>query len=279
MKKYVLKVITKLYGLQLSILILLSEEKAARSAFNIFCKVHKGRVLPHQKEFLEAAKLEKETVEDHAVQLYRWAGTGATVLLIHGWESNTWRWRKLIAELQKNNYNIIAFDAPGHGYSSGKYLHVPLYASVTEFIVNKYKPTSIVGHSVGGMTSLYHEYTYKNTHIERIVTLGAPSEFSEILLNFQNLLGFNHRVTKALSNYIKNRFGFSPEAFSTANFVKENLKKGILFHDRFDNITPYHASENVHKHWKDSRFITTEGLGHSMHQEEVNNKIIDFLKS
>jgi len=279
MKKYILKVITQLYGLQLSILVLLSEEKAGRLAFNIFCKVRKGRVLPHQKEFLDAAKLEKETVEEYAVQLYQWAGTGPTVLLIHGWESNTWRWRKLIAALQKNNYNIIAFDAPGHGYSSGKYLHVPLYAKVTEFIVNRYKSTSIIGHSVGGMTTLYHEYKYTNAHIKSIVTLGAPSEFSEILLHFQKLLGFNARVTKALSNYIKDRFKFSPEEFSTANFVKKNLKKGILFHDRFDKITPYHASENVHKHWKRSQFITTEGLGHSMHQEEVNNKIIEFLKS
>ncbi|MFT6934887.1 MAG: hypothetical protein ACJAUQ_001278, partial [Maribacter sp.] len=31
--------------------------------------------------------------------------------------------------------------------------------------------------------------------------------------------------------------------------------------------------------WKGSRLISTEGLGHSMHQDEVNEQIITFLAS
>ncbi|HAF77707.1 MAG TPA: alpha/beta hydrolase, partial [Maribacter sp.] len=58
---------------------------------------------------------------------------------------------------------------------------------------------------------------------------------------------------------------------------ENNTKKGLLFHDRFDKIAPYHASVDVHKHWKGSEFISTEGFGHSMHQDEVNDKIISFL--
>ena len=61
--------------------------------------------------------------------------------------------------------------------------------------------------------------------------------------------------------------------------MQTNTKKGLLFHDRFDSITPYHASEQVHAAWKDSALITTEDLGHSMHQNEVNDQIIAFLTS
>ena len=84
---------------------------------------------------------------------------------------------------------------------------------------------------------------------------------------------------KVLDNYIEKRFGFKIHDFSTSKFAETNTKKGLLFHDRFDAITPYHASVQVNKKWNGSQLVTTEGLGHSMHQEDVNNQIISFLES
>jgi len=95
---------------------------------------------------------------------------------------------------------------------------------------------------------------------------------------YQNILKFNARVLKSLESYIKKRFGFYIQEFSTAAFVQTNTKKGLLLHDRLDEIAPFSDSENVHKNWKNSTLITTEGLGHSMHQEHVNNQILRFLK-
>jgi pimeloyl-ACP methyl ester carboxylesterase len=271
------KNIPKIIGFYLNVLVWFRPKTVAQKAFSIFSKVRKGRVLPHQKEFLDNAKLEEVEIENHIIQTYTWKGTRETVLLVHGWESNSWRWHKLIEKLKQANYNIIAFDGPGHGYSSGTNLHVPLYAEALEKMLLKYSPTIVIGHSVGGMTVLYNEFKNPNSKTEKIITIGLPSEFDEILTHYQNLLSLNSKVMSVLKKYVKERFSFTPKEFSSARFVVNNTKKGLLFHDKLDTITPYHASVSVNEHWKGSQLISTEGFGHSMHQDELNNQIIDFL--
>jgi pimeloyl-ACP methyl ester carboxylesterase len=277
MKKLSVSLIAKCYGLLFNLYVLISPEKTAHWAFHVFAKVRSGRVRPDQEAYLEAAKKEVVTAEGHNIQVYEWKGNRATVLLVHGWESNSWRWHKLIEKLEAAGFHILAFDAPAHGHSSGTHLYVPLYAAALQVMIKRYQPVHLVGHSVGGMTLLYNEYKNPCERIEKMITIGSPSEFHEIMAHYQELLGFNDNVLDALDHYIKKRFGISIQEFSSAQFVKNNTKKGLLFHDRYDSITPYHASVDVQRHWQGSTLVTTEGFGHSMHQDVVNEKIIVFL--
>jgi pimeloyl-ACP methyl ester carboxylesterase len=279
MAKLLTQSIPKLYGQLLNLYTVFNPNDAAKKAFKIFCKVRKGRVLTNQEAYLNSAKHKVHDIAEHSVQTYKWEGTRETVLLVHGWESNAWRWHRLIQKLTDANYEIIAFDAPGHGNSSGSYLHVPLYAEVLQFMIDKYNPKFLIGHSVGGMTILYNENLRPSPIVKKIVTIGSPSEFHEIIAHFQTLLGFNGKVLRALDTYIHKKFGFTIREFSTSRFARTNRKKGLLFHDKFDKITPYHASEQVSSQWENSILKTTEGLGHSMHQDEVNDQIVAFLES
>lgn len=279
MKKIFNKLIPRLYGAYFNLLSLFSKKKAAKKAFNVFCTVRKGRVLPKQFDYLEKAKYSVEDTQGHQLQTYHWPGNKETVLLVHGWESNSFRWRNLIVKLREADYNVFAFDAPAHGHSSGKILYVPLYADCLQDMIKTFSPTHIIGHSVGGMTILYNQSKHSHLELEKIVTIGSPSEFHEILTHYQNLLNFNNRVLKAFEDYILERFGFHVRDFSSSKFVKNNTKKGLLLHDELDTLAPFHASEKVHACWNGSQFIRTRGLGHSMHQEHLNDQIVDFLKS
>ncbi|MGB7395918.1 MAG: alpha/beta hydrolase [Pricia sp.] len=279
MRSALTKLLPKAYGIYFNFLSLFSKRKAAEKAFRLFATVRKGRVSPHQREYLDAAKKEVLQIADHNVQTYTWPGNGDTVLLVHGWESNTFRWRNLIAKLKERDYNIVAFDAPAHGHSSGQRLHVPLYATCLQHIIDTYSPSHLIGHSIGGMTLLYNHHLHPDPNIEKIVTIGSPSEFEEILGHFQQLLDFNQRVLNALQGYVFERFGFKSHEFSSSRFVADNSVKGLLLHDKKDRLAPFHASERVHAHWEGSEFVRTEGLGHSMHQDHINEKIIAFLDS
>ncbi len=279
MKKLLTKLVPKFYGIYLNSYAFILPKKAAEKAFSIFSKVRKGKVLSHQETYMNAAKDRILHIADHKIQTYCWPGEKETVVLIHGWESNAWRWHKLIEKLQAADFNIIAFDAPAHGYSSGTHLQVHLYAQVLQVVLETYAPKHLVGHSMGGMTALYNEYLHPSSFVIKIVTVGSPSEYHEIMTHFKKLLNLNNRMANALRAYIFKRFGFSDKDISSSKFVQTNSKEGLLFHDRFDNITPYRASEQVHAAWKGSRLITTEGLGHSLHQDEVNEQIVAFLTS
>ncbi|MCL6265016.1 alpha/beta fold hydrolase [Flagellimonas myxillae] len=279
MKKLIAQMVPLAYGQFFNLSSLLAPKRTAHMAFNVFCTIRKGKVLPQQKQYLDQAKLAMESVAGHQIQSYLWPGSRETVLLVHGWESNTFRWRNLIQKLKEAQYNIIAFDAPSHGYSSGKLLYAPLYEQVLHFMVKKHDPKYLVGHSMGGLTLLYNEYQNPNPGVEKMVVIGAPSEFYEIMDQYQNVVKFSDRFMGILDSYIHDRFGFHIREFSTSKFAKTNTKKGLLFHDKFDMVAPYHASEQVHASWKGSKLVTTEGLGHSMHQEEINNTIIKFLEA
>jgi pimeloyl-ACP methyl ester carboxylesterase len=279
MKKQINKIRPLAYGQYFNAYSLIAPKKVADNAFHVFCTVRKGRITAEQAAYLDDFKLTVEDIAEHKIQSYHWPGNKETVLLVHGWESNTFRWRNLIKKLREADFNIIAFDAPSHGYSSGKHLYVPLYEEAVNHMVEKYSPKHLIGHSVGGMTILYNQYKNPSSHVEKMVTIGSPSEFHEIIAHFQNILKFNNRVMKHLDAYVHNRFGFKIDEFSTSKFAQSISKKGLLFHDKFDKIAPYHASEAVNKNWKGSKLISTEGLGHSMHQDNINDQIVSFLEA
>jgi pimeloyl-ACP methyl ester carboxylesterase len=279
MKKLLTKYLPPLYGSYFNTLALFSEKKAAEMAFQLFCTPRKGRVLPQQEDFLNEAKDGIVEAEGIRFQAYRWQGKRDTVLLIHGWESNSFRWRNLISLMRHEDFDVIALDAPAHGNSSSKIFNVPLHIGGVQKIVERYAPKYVVAHSIGGMSALYHQHQFPGSSVKKIVTLGSPSEFSIIVKGYKEFLGLNKKVMTALDLHFFNLFGFHMNDFSTARFSEKIKIKGLLIHDELDRITPIDGSEKVHSSWKNSTLIKTKGLGHSLHQNEVSEKIIDFLKS
>lgn len=271
------RILPKLIGTTYNATALFHPRLAANWAFHTFCRIRNGSVRPGQVDFLKSARSVKRKVENLDIQEYQWYGPGDTVILVHGWESNAARWRQLISMLAEADFNVIAFDAPGHGRSSGKFLNVVLYGECLEALLQIHKPVHLVGHSVGGMTILYNEFKRPNPNVKQIVTTGAPSEFYEIMEEYQDILGLSARMMRAFDRLVIEKFGYTIREFSTTTFAASNKKKGLLIHDKQDRVAPYHGSVNVHKAWKGSRLMSTEGYGHSLHQEDVNRAILDFL--
>lgn len=279
MNKILYKTLALSYGVYFNSIARFSEEVAAKKAFQLFSTPRKGRVLPYQEEFLKNALDKMIPINGAGVQTYHWPGPKETVLLLHGWESNVFRWRNLIEKLKDGAFNIIAFDAPGHGYSEGNILNLANYSQSAQQLIEIYNPQYIIGHSMGGLTMLYDQYKNPNSSIKKIVALGAPAELSELLTHYQKLLRFDHRVLKGLEDYFYQQYTCRVEDISTPTFAEKISKPGLIVHDELDPITPVSASVRLHEKWKNSQFIRTTGLGHSLHQEAVNHKILDFLKA
>ncbi|GGG55210.1 alpha/beta hydrolase [Croceivirga lutea] len=279
MRKIIEKVAPLYYGQLLNGMALFNKPKAAEKAFDIFCTIRKGRVKPEQADFLDAAKHTVEEIGEQHIQTYKWTGGKETVLLLHGWESNTYRWRNLIKMLQEKDFTILAFDAPAHGYSTGEMLHVPLYAESLRHILNKFTPDYVVAHSMGGMTILFDHYLHPDAPVQKIVTVGSPCDFESFMHHYQKILKFNATVWEAMDERLKSVFGFHMHEFKSSLFAKNNKVPGLLFHDKEDKQVLYTESVKVHESWKSSRLVLTEGLGHSMHQVHVNEEIIEFLES
>lgn len=271
------KYIPKIIGAFINFIGFFSSKYAAHLSVTLFSSPKKGKTKSNEADYLKEAIQEDVLCNNLLIKTYRWSGNKETVLLAHGWESNSYRWKDLISILTKLDYNIIALDAPAHGDSHGKRFDAILYSECIHVVAKKFSVSTIIGHSVGGMATVYSQYNYQMQSIKKLVLLGAPSNFEGVFQRYIDMMGYNKKVSKAMDNYILKKFNHSPEYFSMANFSKNFTAKGLLIHDEKDKIIPFQDGLDYKVSYSNSEFISTTGFGHGLKSEIIYNHIISFL--
>ncbi|WP_299397303.1 alpha/beta hydrolase [uncultured Gelidibacter sp.] len=271
------EILIKFIGTYYNALSYVSKPYAADQALYLFMKPRAGRLTEEQSDFLHTAYQEELNYEDYRIMTYRWLGSGQTILLTHGWESNSARWKQLILNLKKKGYNVIAVDAPGHGKSGSKVFNAILYAEFINVVAKRFSPDIIIGHSVGGMAAALFQHKYQFGNLKKIILLGAPSEFQDVMKRYTDMLGYNSRIISQLQQTIQERFGSPAETFSTAKFLETIESEGLIIHDEDDRIIPYNDALRLKNSFKNSQLITTKGLGHSLNDDTVADYIYTFI--
>jgi len=269
--------IVKSIGGALNATSLISSKFASKRAINLFASPRKGRYNEEQKQIIDSAFFEETHYKNMEIATYRWVGKGKTVLLAHGWESNTSRWNYILKDLIAQDYNIIALDAPAHGRSDGKQFNAILYSEFIAAIAKKFQPDVLMGHSVGGMASVFSLHGNKLPSIKKLVLLGAPAHFIGVFDRYKSMMGYNKRISKGLDSIILDRFNQPVSYFSTADFSESIEAKGLVIHDKKDRIIPYEDGQLIASRYKNSEFITTSGFGHGLKDVSLTPKIIDFI--
>lgn len=281
-KNYVMKeklkaYIPKLMGFSLNTSGRLFPNWAAEKAVKIFSTPRKGRIREKDLPFLEGSIQLKLKYQDIDIQTYMWEGEGPTVLFVHGWESNSARWRNFIKKFRRKKCRVIAVDAPAHGQSGSEVFNAILYAHCLEVVCKHYQPDMIVGHSVGGVSSIFLLSQIATVSVKKLVVMAAPSELPQIFGSFYRILGLKRHVAKGLEDKFEDKYKFKVADFSLQSFVKTLTIPGLVIHDEDDVVAPYIDGVNITKNWKGARLFTTKGLGHSLNSEAVTNEVCHFL--
>ena len=279
MQKIQFFIITKSIGVYLNLLSFTNLEKAKMKAYELFSHPRKGRLKKEQlPKTLQSAALETFQYDNENFQSYIWKGNEEIILLVHGWESNASRWKKLLHYLKPLGKTIIAIDAPAHGLSEGKEFNAPKYAECINVLVQKYQPKIVNGHSVGGAAISFYLNKYKNPAIEKVILLGAPSDFKILSDNFVKLLSLNEKIKAELENYYFQKFNIHLDDFAGHKFAKNFSQKAFISHDTEDDVVLIDEGRKYASAWKDATYVETNGLGHSMHDAGLYKKIAAFIK-
>ena len=279
MKKIKYFLLTKSIGFGLNVVSYFQPKKATTIAYRLFSEPRKGKLLKENlPKILQNVPSENFDAEEHFLETYIWKGNDNIILLVHGWESNTSRWEKLLPYLQQTGSTIVAIDAPGHGLSGGKEFNVIKYAAYIDVAVQKFKPTVLIGHSIGGAACIYYHTHFENESVKKMVVLGAPSDLKVLISNYVNLLSLNNRMNGFLKTHFSAKFKMEINSFSIAAFAKEIQIPGLIVHDIYDDIVVFDEGQKIANSWKNATFLQTKGLGHSLHEENVYEKIVAFLK-
>ena len=270
-------ILHKTIGFLINSLSLITPKFAGKLALIIFSTPFKGKIREADFDFLATSYKEELNQGEFPVMTYRWVGKNKTILLAHGWESNSARWKLLIDRLKKQDYNIIAVDAPAHGRSGSKQFNAILYSEFINVVVSKFNPDIIIGHSVGGMAAIFYQHKYQNLNLEKLILLGAPSNFSGVFDRYVKMMSYNNIINKQIGKLVLDKYGHLPEYFSAAEFTKSINTSGLLVHDEHDKIIPYQDAKHYEQNYKNAQLVTTQDLGHSLNNETVFEQINAFI--
>lgn len=271
------KYLPKLIGSGINGIGLVDSDRAVTIALDIFRSPRRGKVESYQKKFLKKFTKKQLSFDGMDVATYDNNKTGKKILFCHGWESNSYRWRKLYKRLADTDHNVIFLDAPAHGASGSTKFDGKIYAGFINAALEHYKPEIIIGHSVGAYSAIYALYEYDTPSIRKAVILASPDKLTDISERYFNMIGLSNRLRRKYIDKVETMFGQPAEYFSAADFAKGVKLPAMIIHDKEDTVNLYYEAEEINKSWSHSKLISTEGLGHSLQDESVYQLILDYI--
>ena len=272
--------IPRLFGTYYNVLALVDKKGSGLSLLHLLSKPRAGKILSYQQKFLNSStKHLLHTDSGINVQTYHWEGSGTKILLCHGWESNSWRWRKLINHLKSKNFYFIAMDGPAHGASGSDEANGIIYADMIDKVVSTYNPTVLIGHSFGGFGALYYLGHYPTSSIENLIVLASPDRWLDISDQFYKVLGVTKRVKAGVDQAFNRKYDNPQSYYGGANFAKGVKVPGLLIHDVGDVTNKIEEGRRIAENWQQCKMIETSGLGHSLQSPVVYDAIGDYVSA
>lgn len=269
------------YRLYLNMLALFSKRKAAQAAFKLFSTPFIAKIKKTPPVFKQAEKLQ---IASGAYQLvgYRWNHPQPKrILLIHGFSSTIKKFDHFVMPLVKKGYEVLAFDAPAHGESSGTRVNALDFKEALAAVCRKFGPIhGFIAHSFGGLAVSLLLEEISSAEPPKLVLIAPATETTTALNSFCKFLQLQPEVQEAIRQLIYDKRQRWPEWYSIRRALHHIHADVLWIHDMDDDVTPWSDAERVqedaHAH---VQFLLTKGLGHRRiyRDNQVKKAVSEFL--
>ncbi|HEX6181204.1 MAG TPA: alpha/beta fold hydrolase [Chitinophagaceae bacterium] len=266
---------------KLNILALVSKDKAAAKAFDLFCTPFRKARKKKPPVFDKGEKLHFK-LDGIDIRGHRWNHPQERkVLIVHGFESTSYNFDRYVMPLVRKGYEVLAFDAPAHGISGGKRITLPLYVTMLQKIYELYGPIqSYMAHSFGGLVLAHFLETIPHDAETRVAFLAPATETVTAIDSFFHFLHLNDNIRKEFDEIIFRKGNLRAEHYSIKRAAKNIRAKILWIHDEEDEMTPLRDALKVKDENHDHiEFVITKGYGHRRlyRENKVVKQVIDFL--
>lgn len=210
------------------------------------------------------------------VQGFAFGASGPAVVLVHGWGGAAAQLGAFVGPLCAAGFRVLAFDAPAHGASSGRYATIKLFARCIEELARAHGvPRGIVAHSLGCAAATMA--VASGLRVERAVYF-APLADPHAL--FQQLADRSGLPLSAFVRVVENRYGVAWRELALLERARDLEQPLLIFHDRSDRAVPLRESEALAAAWPGAELRRTEGLGHRqlLRDGALVEATVDFLR-
>lgn len=225
----------------------------------------------------------------------RW-GQGPLVVLVHGWNGRGTQLGAFVAPLVQAGYQVIAFDAPGHGGSAGTTSSLVRFAEAFEAVVDATKPffqplAGVIAHSMGGAAVTFalsraRERDAVGVGVEpgarspRLAFIAPPVDVRDFVTTVSGELGLSDRTRGALESALERRVGKRIEDLHALRLAKTMTAPLFIVHDEQDRAVPIECGEQLAEAWPGALLKKTRGLGHNriLRDPATVQSVVDYVK-
>lgn len=273
-----MKFILKTIGLYLKLINSLSSKIGGKHAFYIFCSPFSAKITPKQQSFLDTAEQIDINVDSEKIKLYKWGNGNQKILCVHGWRSNTYRWRDYINTLTEKGCTVYSIDFPAHGNSEGRFWNLLKgEAAIKATIDHIGVVDTFISHSVGCFCSLYFFDQNQDLQPNKMVSLASAGKVHDFIAEVKRMLSLNDREITNLMNYFISFTGKDPDYFDIENFFTNIKTSALLIHDEEDPDTNVMYSKRLHELYDNSQLLITKGLGHKLRSKDVLERAVNYI--
>jgi pimeloyl-ACP methyl ester carboxylesterase len=235
---------------------------AAQFAEALFTTPVRQTLTPEARATLHEAFQSVLDVNGRRLRMFCWPGAGPTVLLAHGWSSRAGRLAAFVEPLRRAGFEVVAFDAPAHGDSSGTHSDLPEYVESLRAVIAAAGPVhGIVAHSFGARASLLCA-ARKLAEVRALALLSMPPDVSYMLGQFKLVLNLRQDVQQLLDRALAARFGGEIDRHIPEQHAHPVRMPVLLLHDSEDDVAPVaHANALAHQ-LPSAQLTLTCGLNH-----------------
>lgn len=227
---------------------------------------------------LQKAKRSVLDIENEEVAVYCW-GEGPWVLLLHGWNGRATQFYALIEKLLAHNYGVIAFDAPGHGDSTGDHASLNQIVRVVKKLNAHYEEfEALIAHSFGAFVAV--NSMKAGLRSKALIMISSPADYELLLKSFVENFGLNAKAEKAFLGFLKKRSHLNSfEEISIHHLASAFNQPCLIVHCENDRQVPVSESYKIANAWVGAELYITQGCGHLriLRSEDVSDKCISFL--
>ncbi len=272
----------KIIGVLANALALLFPSMSAKMSHALWARTQRHQRPERELACLSQASRTYFDIEGEQVAVYVWGGEREKrVLMVHGWSGRATQFSVYIENLLAQGYSVVAFDAPGHGESSGNQTNVKQVSRIVQKLADKYGPfCTMIGHSFGFVVVV--NALSAGVKSQAVIGVGSPADFNLLRVAFSRFIGLNPRAELALVAFMNKRYSLnSLDELSIHTLAKTLRLPCLIVHDKNDRQVPISEAHKIVAAWQGAEQLITQGLGHIriLRDKHVINRSIEFIEN
>jgi len=219
------------------------------------------------------------------------------VLLVHGWNGRATQLGAFVPPLVAAGFQVVAFDAPGHGASQGSRSSILEFANAFDGILDAVRPFfrplhGVIAHSMGGAAvtlalarasghwqSRDRQQSDGALDRPRLVFFAPPIDLRDMTGGFSAALGLGGATRAAMESLVEKQLGTNLDEMHALRLAARMQSPLLVLHDEADRAVPLENGQRLVAAWPAAELCVTRGLGHSriLRDETTVRRAVDFI--